>query len=228
MRRCSWLFSAKCLMLVPTFRLCTPWIIAVAIRPARTGSSEKYSKFRPHRGLRLMFTAGPSTTDTRSCWQLSPIASPIARISSGSKDAAVAHAVGKHTALMLSLIPRWSAFSSCFRSPCGPSLTMDLGIPRRSTDFVCQKSSPEQSPAFYSRVIWETSDLISMRSVPFCPVRLLSGRSIILSVLFIMSFLPDECQPVVFREPARFCSLFFPLHIRYNKRIKENGGAAHE
>ena len=162
-RRCSWLFSAKCLMLVPMFRLCTPRIIAAHIFPARYGSSEKYSKFRPHSGDRLMFTAGPSTTDTRSCWQLSPSDSPISRIISGSKEAAVALAVGKQTALILSLMPRWSAASSCLRRPWGPSLTMTRGIPSRSTAFVCQKSSPEQRPAFSSSVIWETRALMSMR-----------------------------------------------------------------
>lgn len=43
----------------------------------------------------------------------------MARIMSGSKEAAVAQAVGKQTALMLSLMPRWSASSSCLRRPWG-------------------------------------------------------------------------------------------------------------
>ena len=142
-----------------------PLISAVAITPVRYGSSEKYSKFRPHRGLRLMFTAGPSSTLSFSCWQASPRASPIFSISSGSKEAAVALAAGKQTALMLSLIPRWSAWSSCFRRPCGPSLTMLRGTPRRSTGLVCQKSSPDRSPAFSSSVILAIRFLMSLISI---------------------------------------------------------------
>ena len=112
-----------------------------------------------------MFTAGPSSTLSFSCWQASPSASPIFSIMSGSKEAAVALAAGKQTALMLSLMPRWSACSSCLRSPWGPSLTMLRGMPRRSTPLVCQKSSPESSPAFSSSVICAISSLILLISI---------------------------------------------------------------
>ena len=53
-----------------------------------------------------MFTAGPSTTESPSCWQESPIASPMRVSIALSNEAAVALAAGKQTALMLSLIPR--------------------------------------------------------------------------------------------------------------------------
>ena len=91
------------------------------------------------------------------------MASPIRQSISLSKEAAVALAAGKQTALMLSLTPRWSTCSSCLRRPWGPSLTMLAGMPRRSTAFVCQKSAPEQSPAFSSSVSWEMRDLISIK-----------------------------------------------------------------
>ena len=93
-------------MEVPTSLLCTPLMYAAESSPARYGSSEKYSKFRPHSGLRLMFTAGPSTTATSSCWQLAPIRSPSLPSSSRSNEAAVAQAAGMQTALMLSLMPK--------------------------------------------------------------------------------------------------------------------------
>ena len=42
-----------------------------------------------------------------------------------------------------------------FLSPCGPSVTITDGIPRRSIPFRCQKSAPEHIPAFSSSVICE-------------------------------------------------------------------------
>ena len=77
------------------------------------------------------------------------------RVSAGSKDAAAAHPAGKQTASMLSLgsvLPsRW------VRRPWGPSLTLMAGMPSRATALVCQKSAPEQSPAFSSSVSAATS-----------------------------------------------------------------------
>lgn len=76
------------------------------------------------------------------------------------------------TALMLSLTPRWSTRSSCLRRPCGSSLTIEAGMPSRSTALVCQRSAPEQSPAFSSSVSRETRALMSVQSFPFfvsCP-----------------------------------------------------------
>ena len=153
-------------MEVPTFRDWTPLMKAADISPARKGSSEKYSKFLPHRGLRLMFTAGPRTTLSFSCWQLSPMAWPILLIRKRSKEAAVAQAAGIQTASMESFMPRWSASRSCLRRPWGPSETMQAGIPRRSTGLVCQKSRPDRRLHFSSRVIWETSALMSIIKTP--------------------------------------------------------------
>ena len=90
------------------------------------------------------------------------MASPMRVSRARSKEAAVAQAAGKQTALMLSLTPRWSTLSSCFLRPWGPSLTMEAGMPRRSTALVCQKSAPEHSPAFSSSVICAMSALMSM------------------------------------------------------------------
>ena len=102
-----------------------------------------------------MLSAGPSKTAMSSAWHSSPKTSPSMRKRSRSKEQAVKQPLGKLTALMLSLTPRWSPFWSCLRSPVGPSLTIMFGTPKRLTAFVRQKSKPEQSPAFSSKVIWE-------------------------------------------------------------------------
>ena len=47
---------------VPTPWLCAPIIQAAASSPDRQGSSLKYSKLRPPRGERLIFTPGPRRT----------------------------------------------------------------------------------------------------------------------------------------------------------------------
>ena len=54
----------------------------------------------------MIFTAGPRITPTPSAWHSSPSVSPILVISSLLKLAAVPQPAGKHTALMLSFIPR--------------------------------------------------------------------------------------------------------------------------
>ena len=104
-----------------------------------------------------MLSAGPSNTAMSSAWHSSPKTSPSIRKRSRSKEQAVKQPLGKLTALMLSFTPRWSPFWSCLRKPVGPSLTIMFGTPSRSTALVCQKSKPEQSPAFSSNVIWETN-----------------------------------------------------------------------
>ena len=50
---------------------------AADILPARYGSSEKYSKFLPHRGERFIFVPGPSRTETFSAMHSSPRSSPM-------------------------------------------------------------------------------------------------------------------------------------------------------
>ena len=93
------------------------------------------------------------------------MARPMRFTSALSKDAAVAQPAGKHTASMLSFTPRWSAPSSCLRRPWGPSETIVAGTPRRSTALVCQKSAPEHSPAFSSRVISAIRERILVMSI---------------------------------------------------------------
>src|SRR5574344_2011757 len=110
--RYSWLFSAKCFMEVPTCFDCTPAMSLAASSPARYGSSLRYSKLRPQSGERFMFTAGPSSTETPWAWHSSPSASPSNLSTERSKEQELAHAAGKHTALMLSLIDAAGMVSS--------------------------------------------------------------------------------------------------------------------
>ena len=129
-----------------------PRIIAAASFPESSGSSEKYSKFRPQSGLRLMFTPGPSTMPTPCATASSPIARPTSESSDSSQVFASALAVGKHVAGTERPSPSASESLSCRRRPCGPSVIISDGMPSRFTAFVCQKSSPDVSPAFSSSV----------------------------------------------------------------------------
>jgi hypothetical protein len=128
----------------------------MASSPASQGSSERYSKFRPHRGDRFILIPGPSTTETPSFFASLPSASPIVRMSSGFHEEASAEAVGKHVAGTLPPIPTWSPSPDWARRPCGPSETMIRGIPRRSTGAVYQKCEPRHSDAFSSSVSSES------------------------------------------------------------------------
>ncbi len=92
------MLTAKCLSDAPTPVDWTPRIQAAAIRDDRNGSSEKYSKFRPHSALRLMLAPGPSSTLTPSVRASVPSATPTSSSSSTSHVAASADAVGKHVA----------------------------------------------------------------------------------------------------------------------------------
>src|SRR5665811_2203231 len=74
MRSVSWLFAAKCFTEVPMPCPWMPLTRAEASSPATYGSSEKYSKFRPHNGDRLMFKPGPNRTPTPSARLSSPSA----------------------------------------------------------------------------------------------------------------------------------------------------------
>ena len=74
-----------------------------------------YSKFRPHSGDLLIFTAGPNITATSSAWHSLPSAVPISYIRSLSKLDAVAADVGNATASIESYNSAVS--DSCFLSP---------------------------------------------------------------------------------------------------------------
>ena len=97
-RSVSWLFAAKCFTDAPTPRLWIPRTSAAPSTPATSGSSEKYSKLRPHSGDRLMFTPGPSSTATPSARASAPSARPTRSVSSGSNAEPSATAGGKHVA----------------------------------------------------------------------------------------------------------------------------------
>ena len=121
-------------------------------RLRRIGSSDKYSKLRPHRGERLMFRPGLSRTLTPSPRASTPNASPIWRARSGFHVAASAEAVGKQVAFSESAMPRWSASPSWRRTPWGPSLmtkeeTCAVGMAREF-----QALAPERRAAACRRV----------------------------------------------------------------------------
>ena len=99
-----------------------------AILPARYGSSLKYSKLRPQRGLRLIFSPGPNKTFTFWARASFPKQTPISLPSSLSKLEAIVTAVGKQVALSDSFKPKWSAAKACFLIPCGPSAKNIDGI----------------------------------------------------------------------------------------------------
>ena len=115
------------------------------------GSSEKYSKLRPHSGDRFMFTPGPRTACTPSARASAPIAAATRCNRSRSQEAPIADAVGKPVAGTQTMSTPVS-----LRSPCGPSPTSiagtGAGSPGRSIGWVNQSSTPDSSDAFSSRV----------------------------------------------------------------------------
>ena len=98
MRRSSCEFAAKCLTQAEMPFDCTPRISAAADLPDRYGSSEKYSKLRPHRGLRFMLQPGPKSTLMPSLAASRPSARPSRSIMSVSHEFARLAAVGKQVA----------------------------------------------------------------------------------------------------------------------------------
>ena len=172
MRSFSWLFAAKCLSEAPTPFDWMPRTSAAASTPETMGSSERYSKLRPHSGERLMLAPGPSSTATFSIADSTPRASPTRSARSASHDAPRPTAGGKHVAGTLSARPRWSAEPACLRSPCGPSVSITAGMPTRSTALVVQKLPPLVSDAFSSRVRSATvaSRVVRVVSVIVTPV----------------------------------------------------------
>lgn len=106
MRSNSWLLAAKCLSEVPTPCDCTPRTEAAPRIPETIGSSEKYSKLRPHRGDRLMLMPGPSTMATSSIAASTPMAAPTRSTISGSNDEPMPTAGGKQVAGTLLERPR--------------------------------------------------------------------------------------------------------------------------
>ena len=86
MRSASWLLAAKCLSEAPTPCDCRPRTSAEPSTPDTIGSSERYSKLRPHSGERLMLMPGPSSTPTPSACDSSPSATPTRSSRSGSND----------------------------------------------------------------------------------------------------------------------------------------------
>ena len=116
------------------------------------GSSEKYSKLRPQRGLRLVFRPGPSSTATSCAAASSPIAWPICSPRAGSQLHATVAAVGKQVAGTLGFSPRWSAAPACLRTPLGPSDRVMDGILFFGSARVPKVVAPESSAHFCSSV----------------------------------------------------------------------------
>src|SRR4051794_14577072 len=129
-----------------------PSTMPTASSPARNGSSEKYSKLRPHKGDRFMLTPGPRITDRLHALASWARAWPMRRNSSGFQADATAEAVGKQVAGSEPPRPRWSLSLGWARRPCGPSETIILGTPSRSTGAVYQNEEPLVRDAFSSRV----------------------------------------------------------------------------
>ena len=139
---------------MPTFIFCTPCTHAAPMRPARKGSSEKYSKFLPQRGLRLMFTPGPSTVDTPRLCASTAIADPTSSIRFSSQLEAVVTAPGKQVAgsgVCMMFTPP-DIFS--LLRPTGPSLmrTAGMSTSSRLTGRVSQVVEPEHIDTFSSSV----------------------------------------------------------------------------
>ena len=104
-------------------------------RPARHGSSAKYSKLRPHSGERLMLTPGPEhdvdvvrrgLRADRGAHLRDERGIP-ARRERGCRGEAGGRQAGAGETL-----------PACLRSPCGPSDTMTDSRPASGTDAVCQ------------------------------------------------------------------------------------------
>ena len=129
-------------------------------RPLTSGSSDRYSKLRPHSGERLMLIPGPSSTPTPSACASSPSAAPTRSTSAASQVDPRVTAGGKHVAGTLSFSPRWSPVVACFRTPCGPSVSMIDGTPGAAV--VSQNPAPLVSDAFSSRVRAATTASVSL------------------------------------------------------------------
>ena len=124
---CSWLLQAKCFTQAPGPADWSPRTQAAPSFPARSGSSEKYSKLRPHRGPRLRFTPGPSTRSTPSPTASSPMARPMSESSASSQEQAVVTAEGKQVAGTAGSTPSMSPAFFCLRRPWGPSAMVRAG-----------------------------------------------------------------------------------------------------
>ena len=130
-----------------------PRISAAAILPVRYGSSEKYSKFLPHRGLRLMFIPGPRSTLTPSAMASFPSPSPTCCARSSSQLLQTVAEEGKQVAGTDGFSPRWSPSPDCLRMPLGPSDIKIEGIPSRSKFQDSHSLFPDRNAAFSSAVI---------------------------------------------------------------------------
>ena len=119
--------------------------------PASSGSSERYSKQRPPAGWRLMLSPGPSTT--------ADLLGPRSRAEGGADPSSEVdvpgraegrrgrEAGGRNRAVEAEVV----AAPACWRSPCGPSVSITDGMPCSSRALVRQKSAPDTTRSFSSR-----------------------------------------------------------------------------
>ena len=166
-RRVSWLLTAKCFGQAATPLDWMPRIYPAASLPARYGSSEKYSKLRPHSGLRFILSPGPNTTDTSCAAASSPKAAPISSPSAASQLFATADAVGKQVAGTLGFSPKWSLSPACLRKPWGPSDSQICGMPCSGIPRVLKVSAPESSAHFSSKVNFFSKSSVFCIYFPF-------------------------------------------------------------
>ena len=112
-----------------------------------------------------MFTPGPSTMFTPLRHSLAErAANGRERLSRSVRKRSPSESIVAGTER---LRPSASESLSCLRRPCGPSVIISDGMPSRSTAFVCQKSRPDVSPAFFlQRQLGNEIGVFHMRALP--------------------------------------------------------------
>lgn len=138
---------------------------------ASRGSSEKYSKFRPQRGLRFIFSPGPRRRPTPWAAASSPMACPTRRARCTSNEHASVPSQGKQVAGTLAPPLRRACSLSSLRTPCGPSAMNRLFTPFSGMAFVRQKPRPLKSDAFSCSVRARSC----AAGVPYFSVRLMQA-----------------------------------------------------
>ena len=132
---------------------------ALPNRPDKYGSSDKNSKFRPFKGVRLMFTPGAKSTSVPFIIQSSAINSPSQRKSSSFHVLPILHEQGKLTPFS---VP--SAYNVL--TPQGPShIKSSFSFP--FAPYVCHISLPVSRFNFSSNV--KSFTVIFM--ITFLPLR---------------------------------------------------------
>src|SRR4030042_2203299 len=121
-----------------------------------------------------MFAPGPRTTSTFKAIHSYAIASPNLWIRSTSQVEAIQAAVGKQVAGRL--FSTNVVIFSARRTPCGPSVTIISGMPRRLTGVVVHGPAPVQRAAFSSNVIFLINSVIFVMVQSFLVIPSICGK----------------------------------------------------